>query len=249
MIAALFIVAIVCGIAGGMILEPRGDFGTGFALGFFLGPIGLVIAAIMRANGPAVARSGERKCPQCAEFVKAEAIKCRFCGSELVAVAGTAQPTRMTSVAAQSDKDDAGTVIGLALAAVLVIAVAVTIYARAQSDTDAPPTLATPGYAAPPYDTEHIVAVAGVPVPSRVKPLSRQAPPFRARRAVDSSVEVIISPTVLADAARRYSTDTVGAFNYGAVDVNPAFVSGDGGSGYVDAPAGTRPGVERKSVV
>ncbi|HKO18405.1 MAG TPA: SHOCT domain-containing protein [Acidobacteriaceae bacterium] len=43
--------AVVCGVAGYLILDrvDRGDVGG--ALGFFLGPIGLVIAWVMRDNG------------------------------------------------------------------------------------------------------------------------------------------------------------------------------------------------------
>jgi len=248
LISYLLIVGVACAFAGGMILEPRGDFGTGFALGFFLGPIGLVIAAIMRANGPAVARSGERKCPQCAEFVKTEAIKCRFCGSELAPVAAAALPSPLSPAPVRDEKDDAGTVIGLTLVGVLVIAVAITIFA--QSHGDAPPTLTASSYASPPYDTEHIVAVAGVPVPPRVKPVERQAPRPHARRTVESSPNAIRSPNVIAEAARQYAVDTIGAFDYDVVDVHPAFVAGDGGSGYVDPPAGTQAGaVEVRFVV
>lgn len=31
-------------------------------------------------------KKGRRKCPQCAEWVKSEALKCRFCGFDLRAV-------------------------------------------------------------------------------------------------------------------------------------------------------------------
>src|SRR5437762_2374483 len=39
------------GVAGGKLLEPLDRYGDGFALGFLLGPVGLVIAWAMRANG------------------------------------------------------------------------------------------------------------------------------------------------------------------------------------------------------
>jgi hypothetical protein len=47
---ALIVGFVACGIAGGMMLERIKRGGTGFTLGFFLGPIGLVIAWIMRDN-------------------------------------------------------------------------------------------------------------------------------------------------------------------------------------------------------
>lgn len=80
------------GIAGGIILQNKGRSGCGgFALGFFLGPIGLVIALVMTADHKELEKrslsEGEmRKCPSCAELVRREARKCRFCGSELPAL-------------------------------------------------------------------------------------------------------------------------------------------------------------------
>ena len=83
LISYLLIVAVVCAFAGGMILEPQQRFGAGFALGFFFGPLGLVAAFVLRANGPTLAKPGQRQCPACAELVKAEAVKCRYCGTSL----------------------------------------------------------------------------------------------------------------------------------------------------------------------
>lgn len=85
----LFIIWLLCGIAGAIICQNKGlDGCTGFALGFLLGPIGLVIALVMRPNEKVLEKralnEGEmRKCPSCAELVRVEAMKCRFCGSEL----------------------------------------------------------------------------------------------------------------------------------------------------------------------
>lgn len=48
----LLLIAQACafGFAGGKMMEPFDRFGEGFALGFLLGPVGLVIAWTLRAN-------------------------------------------------------------------------------------------------------------------------------------------------------------------------------------------------------
>ena len=85
----LLILWIACGIAGGIILSNKGRSGCGgFALGFLLGPIGVVITLVMSADQRSLEQaslsSGEmRKCPSCAELIRIEARKCRFCGSEV----------------------------------------------------------------------------------------------------------------------------------------------------------------------
>jgi hypothetical protein len=77
------------GIAGAVIMSNKGRSGCGgFALGALLGPIGLIIALVLKSDHRALEiealRSGEmRKCPDCAELVKIEARKCRFCGAAL----------------------------------------------------------------------------------------------------------------------------------------------------------------------
>jgi hypothetical protein len=42
----------------------------------------IVVAVVVPSS-----KKGLRKCPQCAEFVKNEAVRCRFCGFDLTASA------------------------------------------------------------------------------------------------------------------------------------------------------------------
>ncbi len=56
-----------------------------FFLALFLTPI---VAFVLIAVGPSnPERMGLQKCPQCAEWVKSEALKCRFCGFDFGATA------------------------------------------------------------------------------------------------------------------------------------------------------------------
>ena len=85
----ILIIWVVCGIIAAAIAGGKGRSGCGgFAIGFLLGPLGIIWALLMKTdqaniNNKAV-KSGEmKKCPACAELVKAEATKCRHCGETL----------------------------------------------------------------------------------------------------------------------------------------------------------------------
>jgi len=93
--AALFlVVAVVTSLVLGLVgswIGSRKDMGTaGFFLGFFLGPVGLVIIALL-PPGPAqrdrvARREGMRQCPHCREFIRSEASVCRFCRRDTIPV-------------------------------------------------------------------------------------------------------------------------------------------------------------------
>jgi hypothetical protein len=85
----LAMVSLACGILGSLMAQAKGRSRfLGFALGFVFGPFGLISAAMLAADERGLTRrgllSGElRKCPECAEPIRRDARKCRYCGSEV----------------------------------------------------------------------------------------------------------------------------------------------------------------------
>ena len=71
---AFVVTWIICGIIGAMIGSSKGARGTGFWLGFLLGPIGVIIAVMMKGNGP--------KCHFCKEELNPQATVCAHCQRE-----------------------------------------------------------------------------------------------------------------------------------------------------------------------
>lgn len=76
----------------GVWAQSKGRWGVGMALlALFLSPlVGAVVVGLMGSDDERQRSAAERgqpslyrKCPQCAELVKREAVRCRYCGSAL----------------------------------------------------------------------------------------------------------------------------------------------------------------------
>lgn len=98
----LVVLWILFGVAGAALLSRYDKAGVGCLLGGLLGPIGLIIAWVMRDNakieektptpesstpGPSAGSQEDSrprvKCPFCAELILTEARVCKHCGHEI----------------------------------------------------------------------------------------------------------------------------------------------------------------------
>lgn len=116
--AVVFLVWIALCVGVGAIAASKGRSGIGlFFASVFLSPlIGFIIVLCMANRDQLVAEgetvAGYRKCPFCAETVRAEAIKCKHCGSDLPKVEAPLEP-QLGDGAYATNKDDYNRAFGI----------------------------------------------------------------------------------------------------------------------------------------
>ena len=111
-----FLIWALCAIFSAAIASSKHRSSGGwFVLGFLFGPFALISVGLMptlRSGSEARTEPNQnelRKCPQCAEMIKREAKKCRYCGSEVEPIAPWDGVDR-TSAAYQAGRSFAGLV-------------------------------------------------------------------------------------------------------------------------------------------
>jgi uncharacterized membrane protein YeaQ/YmgE (transglycosylase-associated protein family) len=84
----ILVIWLLCGLIGALVGQGKGQAVGGFLMGVVLGPIGILITALVRPDRRAIERKqlaqGMKKCPDCAELVQCEARVCRYCQRSLV---------------------------------------------------------------------------------------------------------------------------------------------------------------------
>jgi hypothetical protein len=92
-IVGTFYFLIVCAVAAAAIAGRRDRAGTGFLLGLILGPIGVIIACVLKGN--------RAECPYCKELVRKDASVCPHCRKDLRSGAGSGSELPARELSAQ----------------------------------------------------------------------------------------------------------------------------------------------------
>jgi hypothetical protein len=91
----IIVVWLIMALVVASVAQTKGRSGLlWFAYGLILWPVALIAILVLAPNATkleqrALRRPGNRKCPHCAEVIKAEASVCKHCGRD-VAIVGAA---------------------------------------------------------------------------------------------------------------------------------------------------------------
>jgi Uncharacterised protein family UPF0547 len=96
-VAVLIVFWLMCGGLAAMIASAKGgSAGLGFLVGALFGPFGIIAAFFMGGEEQKadkdVAAGTHKKCPRCAEIVKADALVCKHCGHEFAELPDAGAP-------------------------------------------------------------------------------------------------------------------------------------------------------------